>query len=92
MLKLFRLLKTYRMYTTMVLALPFLQSLSTLYPPNLMSGSLTARFGRILHAIREADLIVIMKNGSAIEQGNHQELLAKHGFHAELHQLGKSCN
>ena len=38
-----------------------------------------------LSTIREADLILVMKEGNIIEQGNHEELLAKNGFYAELY-------
>ena len=39
-----------------------------------------------LSTIREADLILVMKDGSIIEQGNHRELLQKNGFYAKLYQ------
>ena len=39
-----------------------------------------------LSTIREADLILVMKDGSIIEQGNHKELLAQNGFYAQLYQ------
>ncbi|MGM9971505.1 MAG: ABC transporter ATP-binding protein [Anaeroplasmataceae bacterium] len=38
-----------------------------------------------LSTIKNADIILVMKNGDIIEQGNHQELLAKNGFYAELY-------
>ena len=38
-----------------------------------------------LSTIRNADLILVMKDGNIIEQGNHDELLNKHGFYAELY-------
>lgn len=38
-----------------------------------------------LSTIRNADLILVMKDGNIIEQGNHDELLKKHGFYAELY-------
>ena len=38
-----------------------------------------------LSTIREADIILVMKDGSIIEQGNHDELLAKNGFYAKLY-------
>ena len=39
-----------------------------------------------LSTIREADIILVMKDGSIIEQGNHKELLAQNGFYAHLYQ------
>ena len=38
-----------------------------------------------LSTIRESDLILVMCDGNIVEQGNHQELLAKNGFYAELY-------
>lgn len=38
-----------------------------------------------LSTIKDADLILVMKDGAVIEQGSHEELLAKHGFYAELY-------
>ena len=39
-----------------------------------------------LSTIREADLILVMKEGKIIEQGTHDELLAKKGFYSELYE------
>lgn len=38
-----------------------------------------------LSTIRNADLIIVMKDGSIVETGNHEELLKKNGFYAELY-------
>ena len=38
-----------------------------------------------LSTIKNADLILVMKDGNIIEQGNHEELLNKNGFYAELY-------
>lgn len=38
-----------------------------------------------LSTIRNADLILVLKDGNIIEQGNHEELLSKNGFYAELY-------
>ena len=38
-----------------------------------------------LSTIRNADLILVMKDGNIIEQGNHDELMAADGFYADLY-------
>ena len=38
-----------------------------------------------LSTIKDADLILVLKDGDIIEQGNHEELIAKNGFYAELY-------
>lgn len=38
-----------------------------------------------LSTIKNADLILVLKNGDIIEQGNHEELINKNGFYAELY-------
>lgn len=38
-----------------------------------------------LSTIKNADLILVVDNGSIIEQGNHEELMEKHGFYADLY-------
>ena len=39
-----------------------------------------------LSTIRNADMILVMKDGDIIEQGTHDELLAKNGFYADLYR------
>ena len=39
-----------------------------------------------LSTIRNADIILVMKDGDIVETGNHEQLLAKGGFYAELYQ------
>ena len=38
-----------------------------------------------LSTIKNADLILVMKDGNIIEQGNHNELMKKNGFYADLY-------
>ena len=38
-----------------------------------------------LSTIKNADLILVMKDGNIIEQGNHDELMKKEGFYADLY-------
>ncbi|MDR1148694.1 MAG: ABC transporter ATP-binding protein/permease [Spirochaetaceae bacterium] len=52
---------------------------------NLMSGRTSFVIAHRLSTIRNADLILVMNNGDIIEQGNHQELLAKGGFYAQMY-------
>lgn len=52
---------------------------------NLMKGRTSFVIAHRLSTIKDADLILVMKDGDIIEQGNHQELLAKGGFYAELY-------
>ena len=39
-----------------------------------------------LSTIKEADVILVMKDGNIIEQGNHEELLGKKGFYYHLYE------
>ena len=39
-----------------------------------------------LSTIRDADMILVMKDGDIIEQGSHEELIAQNGFYAELYR------
>ena len=51
----------------------------------LMEGRTSFVIAHRLSTIRDADLILVMKDGDIIEQGKHEELLAKNGFYAELY-------
>ena len=52
---------------------------------NLMKGRTSFVIAHRLSTIKDADVILVMKDGDIIEQGNHQGLLAKGGFYAELY-------
>lgn len=52
----------------------------------LMEGRTSFIVAHRLSTIREADVILVMKDGKIIEKGNHESLLAKNGFYAELYQ------
>ena len=58
-----------------------------------MQGRTSFIIAHRLSTIRDADLILVMKDGDIIEQGSHEELLAKNGFYAELYnsQFEKSA-
>ena len=52
----------------------------------LMEGRTTFVIAHRLSTIRNADKILVLKDGDIIEQGNHDELLEKKGFYSELYQ------
>ena len=51
----------------------------------MMEGRTSFIVAHRLSTIREADIILVMKDGSIIEQGNHETLLARKGFYANLY-------
>jgi ATP-binding cassette subfamily B protein len=51
----------------------------------LMKGRTSFIVAHRLSTIKEADVILVMKDGHIIEQGDHKTLLAKGGFYAELY-------
>ena len=51
----------------------------------LMKGRTSFIVAHRLSTIKEADLILVMNKGNIIEQGTHEELLAKNGFYAKLY-------
>ena len=52
---------------------------------NLMRGRTSFVIAHRLSTIRDADRILVMKDGNIIEQGNHEELMEKQGFYADLY-------
>jgi len=52
---------------------------------NLMKDKTSFVIAHRLSTIRTADLILVMDDGNIVEQGTHQELLAKNGFYASLY-------
>ena len=52
---------------------------------HMMKGRTSFIVAHRLSTIREADVILVMKDGNIIEQGSHEELLAANGFYAELY-------
>lgn len=51
----------------------------------MMKGRTSFIVAHRLSTIQEADIILVMKDGKIMEQGNHEELLAKGGFYAQLY-------
>ncbi len=51
----------------------------------MMKGRTSFIVAHRLSTIKEADIILVMKDGNIIEQGNHASLLAKNGFYTELY-------
>ena len=50
-----------------------------------MKGRTSFVIAHRLSTIKDADVILVMKDGDIIEQGNHESLLNKNGFYAELY-------
>lgn len=53
---------------------------------DMMKGRTSFIVAHRLSTIKEADVILVMRDGKIIEQGNHEELLAKNGFYTQLYQ------
>ena len=52
----------------------------------LMRGRTSFVVAHRLSTIKESDVILVMRDGNIVEQGNHETLLAKNGFYAELYR------
>lgn len=52
----------------------------------MMKGRTSFIVAHRLSTIQSADIILVMRDGNVIEQGNHEELLAKNGFYKELYE------
>ena len=52
---------------------------------NLMKGRTSFIIAHRLSTIKNADLILVMNHGDIVEQGTHEDLLAKNGFYADLY-------
>ena len=60
---------------------------------NLMEGRTSFIIAHRLSTIKNADLILVMNHGDIVEQGTHEELLAKNGFYADLYNSQfEDCN
>ena len=52
---------------------------------NIMKGRTSFVIAHRLSTIKSADLILVINDGNIIEQGNHEELMAKGGFYEQLY-------
>ena len=51
----------------------------------MMEGRTSFIVAHRLSTIKEADVILVMKDGQIVEQGKHEELLEQNGFYAQLY-------
>ena len=59
---------------------------------NMMKGRTSFIVAHRLSTIKNADVILVMKDGHIIEQGNHAELMSKNGFYTNLYNSQFSAN
>ena len=57
----------------------------------MMQGRTSFIVAHRLSTIRNADVILVMRDGNIVEQGTHEQLLAKNGFYAQLYNAGISA-
>jgi len=57
----------------------------------LMKGRTCIVIAHHLHTVRNADVIFVIKDAEVVEQGKHDELLARGGVYARLHELQTSA-
>lgn len=58
---------------------------------HLMKGRTSFVIAHRLSTIRDSDVILVMKDGDVIEQGNHEELMEQNGFYAALYNSQFEC-
>ena len=56
-----------------------------LYAVGFGPGGYEHMTAKAIDVIKNADVILVMKDGNIIEQGNHQELMSQNGFYADLY-------
>jgi len=64
----------------------FVRRINLTFGRRVMSGRTTVLIAHRTSTVREADQIVVLKDGSIIESGTHDELLARGGYYADLYQ------